>query len=192
MHHINWHSYIWRTDITKIANNFFWLTFAFSFLRICGYKSGSVGKNPQNSVWLDWLSAWPNIAAPSFMAHVSTLETWNWVLLHFTLCLKPWFELLQTNWINESFPQKRIRWKLQNCRIEPGQKFCVRSQHQILSRWNVRFERHGTIKIYALLVMEKRWGKRRLIFSAPYPRRYNLQIKITSKSGSYGPCLRVS
>jgi len=50
-----------------------------------------VVENPQDSVWMDWLSTQPKIATPSSIAHVSTLEPWNQALKHYTLCWKHWF-----------------------------------------------------------------------------------------------------
>jgi len=50
----------------KIQHNSFFSQVCFQFfLQICGYKSGFAVENPQNSVWLDWLSAQPkNSNAP--------------------------------------------------------------------------------------------------------------------------------
>jgi len=71
----------------KLHIIYFLLKFAFNFLaRICRHNSGSANENPQNSVWLDWLSAQPEIATASSMARVSTLDPWKWVLMHYTLC----------------------------------------------------------------------------------------------------------
>ena len=45
-----------------IHNSFFSQVCFQFFLQICGYKSGFAVENPQNSVWLDWLSARPKIS----------------------------------------------------------------------------------------------------------------------------------
>ena len=58
---------IWkRRRQKKIQHNLFFTQVCFQFfLQICGYKSGFAVENPQNSVWLDWLSAQPkNSNAP--------------------------------------------------------------------------------------------------------------------------------
>ena len=64
-----WHYFMQNPKAPQAKKN--WTQFIFYssllsiFLRICGNKSGFAVENPQDSVWLDWLSAQPkNLNTP--------------------------------------------------------------------------------------------------------------------------------